>query len=221
MPFKKYQTLIEILLFWIMPLGLLIFLLTAFNNLISSASSAFFILFPALTMYLVVGIGSGYCKFWYFNTILNFKGVALTVGLVYSAVVNLGAWLLFDLFESRTLLWVLGIGLFCSIVGTIVDIFLLGSGLFYTKSKKFPPGSNPLKHALSYGPVFFGIVGLWNAVGLLTGSYLLDTSSLSAYVITPLLSILFALPFALYFLRKLSLNKTRRISKNSSELTGG
>lgn len=130
---------------------------------------------------------------------------------MYSAVVNVGAWIFFGLFESLPVLWLLGVGVCCAVGGTLVDILLLGSGLFYTKSKKFPVGSDPLKHALSYGPAFFGMVGCWNALGIITGSYLLSFSSLSVYALTPLLSFLFALPFAVFFLRKRFILKKRKL----------
>ena len=57
MPFKSYRTLIEIILFWVMPMTVLSFLYFAFSDIISQAQYVLFLLFPALTMYLVVGVG--------------------------------------------------------------------------------------------------------------------------------------------------------------------
>jgi len=214
MPLKKYRTLLEIILFWVMPFAPLTFLFFAHKGSLPFSISMFFLFFPTLTMYLVVGIGAGYCKFWYFNTKFNIKGVAITVGLMYSSVVNVGTWTFFNWFESMPVVWVLCVGAFTAIIGTVADIFFLASGLFYIKSKKFPLGSNPIKHALSYGPSFFGLVGCWNAIGLITGYVVYN--HINVFLLFIILPFLFALPFALFFIKKRArLNKQKSIKKQS------
>lgn len=216
MPLKKYRTLLEIILFWVMPFAPLTFLFFAHKGSLPLTLSMFFLFFPALTMYLVVGIGAGYCKFWYFNTKFNIKGVAITVGLMYSSVVNVGAWLFFNWFESMPVVWVLCVGAFTAITGTVADIFFLASDLFYIKSKKFPLGSNPVKHALSYGPSFFGLVGCWNAVGLITGYVIYNNINVNVFLLFVILPFIFALPFAFFFIKKRAgLNKQKSIKNQS------
>jgi hypothetical protein len=207
MPFKKYRTLIEIIFLWVFPILTIINLYPIFTQQFSSGMSAFMLLFPALTMYLVVGTGAGYCKFWYFTTSYSIKGVTPTIGLIYSAVINLSGYLVLPLLRERALIFILGVGVCTAFMAIFIDVFLLGSGLFYLKSKKYPLGSNPLKHAISYGYWFFTMVGMWNALGIYW-AYQLFLSGQFSLLNLLFLPIVFALPFMLYFLRKRDMLRT-------------
>ncbi|GMQ30498.1 hypothetical protein [Algoriphagus confluentis] len=218
MPYQKYRTLIEIFFFWLLPLTVLPWSLSQLIPIYSFDLALFLVFFPAITMYWVVGTGAGYCKFWYFTTNYSPAGVMLTIGLLYATVVHSSIPWTLPYMENNPLLFVGLTGLTVSVGGTFIDIFLLGSGLFYLKSKKFPRGSNPIRHALSYGPLFFGIVGVWNALGILLGKWLMESIDQNLVVTLTILPFLFALPFMVFFLfrlRKINLMKIASTTSSS------
>jgi hypothetical protein len=202
MPLKKYKLAIELFFCWLLPFASLLFCFNFYEKSLSTEMAFFLVLFPALTMYFVVGVGAGFCKFWYFTTAYAIGGVMLTIGLIYSTVINLATVLFISLLVQKSVLYIPLVGIFTSFMATFIDIFLLGSGLFYLKSKKYPLGSNPVKHAFSYGIVFFGIVGVWNAIGVSLGYYLITDHRASLLACLLILPLLFAAPFMIYFLRK-------------------
>lgn len=140
MLFKKYRLPIEIIFFWVLPIGVMYLTHQKFVPIFGEAFAYFMMLFPALTMYLVVGTGAGYCKFWYFTTSYSPQGVMLTIGFLYSAVVNLSNFFVYPLLETQSWLYIPAVGVLTAVFAIIVDIFLLGSGLFYLKSKKSSVG---------------------------------------------------------------------------------
>jgi hypothetical protein len=202
MPFKKYRLLIEILFLWVLPFASLWVLQIEFTKQFSASMGLFMLLFPAFTMYLVVGTGAGYCKFWYFTTSYSISGVTPTIGLIYSAVINLSVYFFIDLLKEPSWLFMPLVGIGTAIYAIFIDIFLLGSGLFYLKSKQHPLGSNPVKHAFSYGSWFFTVVGIWNALGIFFAYSLWMDISVSVWVLLGIMPLLFALPFMIYFIRK-------------------
>jgi hypothetical protein len=218
MPLKKYKLAIELFYFWIFPFLALWLSFQFISQHVSSVFATFLVLFPALTMYLVVGTGAGYCKFWYFDTRYSIAGVLPTIGLLYSAVMNLiTCLLLYYLLAQNQVFFVVFASLISSLSGTFIDIFLLGSGLFYIKSKKYPKGSNPIKHAFSYGFTFFGIAGFANALGVSIGFYQLEISKNwvnPTYAILILAPII-ALPFVIYFLFLLRKNNAQKLAINN------
>jgi hypothetical protein len=200
MPFKKYKLAIEIFWFWLFPIIVFYFTQPYFSQAFGQNFAYFMLLFPALTMYLVVGTGAGYCKFWYFTTSYSPQGVMLTIGLLYSAVVNFSCnCVVLILTQENWWFFIPIVGVLNAALATFIDVFLLGSGLFYLKSKRFPLGSNPVKHAISYGKYFFTIVGIWNCTGLIIGKYLLQQGFLLITLLC-IMPILFALPFMIRFL---------------------
>ncbi len=201
MPFKKFKTLIEIIFLWIFPIVTLVSLYGEFAKLFSPSMSIFMLLFPALTMYLVVGTGAGYCKFWYFTTSYSIQGVTPSIGFIYSATINLSAYLVLPFLQEYPLIFIGLVGIGTAIFAIFIDIFLLGSGLFYLKSKAHPLGSNPLKHAISYGYWFFTVVGIWNIIGIYL-TYQLFLKGQFSLLLLFVLPILFALPFMIYFIKK-------------------
>jgi hypothetical protein len=202
MPLKKYKLAIELFFCWLLPFASLLFCFNFYEKSLSTEMAFFLVLFPALTMYFVVGIGAGFCKFWYFTTAYAIGGVMLTIGLIYSTVINLATVLFISLLMQKSVLYIPLVGIFTSFAATFIDIFLLGAGLFYLKNKKYPLGSNPVKHAFSYGIVFFGIVGVWNALGISLGYHLITENRASLLKCLLMLPILFAAPFMFYFLWK-------------------
>lgn len=200
MPFKKYRTLIEIIFLWAFPIVTMVLLYGEFADKFSPTISAFMLLFPALTMYLVVGTGAGYCKFWYFTTSCSIANVTLSIGFIYSSVINLSAYLALPYVPLQSLNFIFFVGIGTAISAIFIDIFLLGSGLFYLKSKKYPLGSNPVKHAISYGSWFFTVVGMWNAFGIYLGYGLITKNQFNWVVLLLLLPVIFALPFAIRFI---------------------
>jgi hypothetical protein len=202
MPLKRYRTVIEIVFLWVFPFVTLWTLYEAFKAQHSGEMSLFMVLFPALTMYLVVGTGAGYCKFWYFTTRYSVAGVTPTIGLIYSAVINLSAYAVLPLFTERNGLFILLVGIGTAVLAIFIDIFLLGSGLFYLKSKNHPLGSNPVKHAFSYGSWFFTVVGMWNASGIFLVYDLLTKNPVSVAAWLAIMPLIFALPFMIYFIKK-------------------
>lgn len=210
MPFKKYRIPIEICFFWIFPIAVLYFTHPIFSENFGKDFAYFMILFPAITMYWVVGTGAGYCKFWYFTTSYSPQGVMLTIGFIYSACINLSNFLVYPLLQQFSWFYIPAVGVFTALFAIIVDIFLLGSGLFYLKSKQYPLGSNPVNHAISYGKTFFTIVGMWNALGLFVGHQLIQkgTSIVTLLIIMPLL---FALPFMVRFVSQFRALKKKNL----------
>lgn len=210
MPFKKYRVPIEIFFFWVFPIVVLYFTHSTFAENFGKDFSYFMVFFPSITMYLVVGTGAGYCKFWYFTTSYSPQGVMLTIGFIYSACINLSNFFVYPLLTQQSWFYVPSVGVLTAIFAIIVDIFLLGSGLFYLKSKQYPLGSNPIKHAISYGKIFFTIVGMWNAVGLLIGYQLIQkgTSIITLLLIMPPL---FALPFMIRFVSQFRALKEKNL----------
>ncbi len=207
MPFKKYKILIEILFLWVFPIVTIFGLYPEFATKFLPTISAFMLLFPALTMYLVVGTGAGYCKFWYFTTSYSIADVTPTIGFIYSSVINLSAYLVLPNVELQSLNFIILVGIGTAIFAIFIDIFLLGSGLFYLKSKKHPLGSNPVKHAISYGSWFFTLVGMWNAAGIWLGHYLFTENRFTLPILLLVLPIFFASPFMIYFIKKRNLLK--------------
>jgi hypothetical protein len=200
MPFKKYRTIIEIFWFWFFPIGVFYFTQPYFAQQFGQTFAYFMLFFPAITMYLVVGTGAGYCKFWYFTTSYSPQGVMLTIGLLYSAVANFSCYFVgLVIPQENWWFFIPFVGVLNAALATFIDVFLLGSGLFYLKSKTYPLGSDPVKHAISYGKYFFTIVGMWNATGLLIGKALLQNGS-SLAVLLCIMPPLFALPFMIRFL---------------------
>lgn len=164
-----FRRLVEVFWFWLYPAVVLTLTLQHYALGGQAALGWFMVLAPALTMYVVVGTGAGLLRFWYFTTVYSPRGVMLTIGLLYSAVLNPFAGLLRPFLPDQPWLFVGGIALGGAVLGTFVDVFLLHARLLYVKSKHYPVGSNALRHALSYGPAFFSFVGLVNALGLAYG----------------------------------------------------
>jgi hypothetical protein len=214
MPLKRFRTIIELLFLWVLPFAALAALYPAFSERFSPSVALFTLLFPAVTMYWVVGTGAGYCKFWYFTTSYSIKGVTPTIGLIYSAVINTAAYMALAHVPLQSVSFVVLVGIGTAVLAIFIDIFLLGSGLFYLKSKKHPLGSNPVKHAFSYGSWFFTLVGMWNAVGIWVGHQLVTESATSLIVPLLVLPLLFAAPFMIYFI-------WRRGVRNESKLIYG
>lgn len=210
MPFKKYRLPIEIFFFWVFPFSILYFTYPIFIENFGKEFAYFMILFPAITMYWVVGTGAGYCKFWYFNTSYSPQGVMLTIGFIYSACINLSNLIVYPLLAQQNWLYVVAVGVFTAVFAIIVDIFLLGSGLFYLKSKKYPLGSNPVNHAISYGKYFFTIVGMWNAVGLFIG-YQFIQKGISVITLLIIMPLLFASSFMIRFLSRFRALKKKNL----------
>jgi len=202
MPFKDYKVPIEIFFFWVFPIVVVTLSLLYLIRIYGLNLAAFLVLAPVLTMYWVVGTGAGYCKFWYFTTRYSPRGVMLTIGLLYTSVVHLPIIWTQPMLEFSPALFILTTAAVVSLGGTVIDVFLLGAGLFYLKSKKHPLGSDPIRHALSYGPVFFGLVGAWNAALLVCGKTLMETCRWSVAITLGILPVAFALPFILFFLRR-------------------
>jgi hypothetical protein len=211
MPFKKYRLPIEIFWFWLFPIGVFYFTQPYFAQAYGQTFAYFMLFFPAITMYLVVGTGAGYCKFWYFTTSYSPQGVMLTIGLLYSAVANFSCYFV-GLVTTQENWWffIPLVGILNASVATFIDVFLLGSGLFYLKSKKYPLGSDPVKHAISYGKYFFTIVGMWNCTGLLIGKLLLQ-QGFSVVVLLCVMPFLFAMPFMIRFLSQYFSLKKRKL----------
>ena len=222
MPYKKHKLLIEIFFFWIFPIFCVTFFFNHFEKTVSSNFALFLILFPAMTMYLVVGVGAGYYKFWYFNTKYSISGVLPTIGLLYTSCLSISSFFGESFLVTQSLVYLAFATLGTSLLGTFIDIFLLGSGLFYLKSRKHPLGSNPIKHAFSYGIIFFGIVGFVNGVGIYIGYDMLIVSKTfeSPFLLVAICSPIVALPFILFFTYKYlnlknHLKRKPRVLKNT------
>jgi len=76
--------------------------------------------------------------------------------------------------------FVVGLAAYASAFGTFIDVFLLGAGILYVKSAVYRPGDDPIRHALSYGPWFFCLVGLVQATGVVFGLAFLPSAGLPA-----------------------------------------
>ncbi len=199
---KKYRRPVEVFFFWLLPLCSIPFCFSFFSRNFSPTFGLCMILLPTLMMYTVVGTGAGYCKFWYFTTVYHIKRVMITIGFVYAAIINIITILLAGFLHSYGAVFILLSGILASLTGTLIDVLLLGTDLLYVKSKTHPRGSDPVKHAFSYGPLFFGTVGLLNGIGI----YVIF--SLQTVLQTPfqfilavmLIATLLAAPFVFFFL---------------------
>lgn len=206
---SRYRRSVELLWFWLYPAVVLLFIYRQFALNGQPAVGWFMVLAPALTMYVVVSTGAGILRFWYFTTSYSPRGVMLTIGLLYSAVLNPFALLLLDFLPDNPLLFALGVGGGGAVLGTFVDVFLLHTGLLHVKVRHYPVGSNAIRHALSYGPVFFGFVGFVNALGMAVGYTRLMVNPMAL-----LTTLAWVVPFcALPFLIFLGIQKRRQIQR--------
>jgi hypothetical protein len=184
--------------FWLYPAVVLLLIHRHFTLNQQPALGWFMVLAPALTMYIVVGTGAGVLRLWYFTTAYSPRGVMLTIGLLYSAVLNPFALALLAYLPHNPIFFVAGIAAGGAVLGTFVDVFLLHTGLLYVKSKHYPPGSNAIRHALSYGPAFFSLVGLVIGLGLLVGYHRLTADPTAVLSTLALVVPSCALPFLLF-----------------------
>ena len=169
MPTVAYRRAIELFWFWLYPATMLLLVYRHFALNGQPTLGWFMILAPALTMYVVVGTGAGLLRFWYFTTSYSPHGVMLTIGLLYSAVLNPFASLFMNWLPGHPVLFASGVAGGGAVLGTFVDVFLLHTGLLHVKSKHLPVGRKAIRHALSYGPAFFGFVGFVNGLGMAVG----------------------------------------------------
>jgi hypothetical protein len=203
MPLSKFKIPVELFFFWLFPAVSLWFSFTYFRNTVSTAFALYALLLPALTMYIVVATGAGYCKLWYFTVNYSVKGVMVLIGFLYAAVLNPVCILLEPLLIQPNFIFIPVCGLLTAVIGTMVDVLLLGTGLLYVKSRKYPPGSNPVAHALSYGPRFFGLAGIINGAAVYAGYHytIVPHTNPSLAPVLFLTVITTALPFIIYLLR--------------------
>lgn len=203
MPLSKFKLPVELFFFWLFPAVSLWFSFTYFSNTVSTVFALYTLLLPALTMYIVVAFGAGYCKLWYFTVSYSVKGVMVLIGFLYAAVLNPVCILLEPLLIKNHFIFIPVCGMITAVIGTMVDVLLLGTGLLYVKSRKYPPGSNPVAHAMSYGPRFFGLAGMINGAAVYAGYHytIVPHSNPSLSPVLLLTAITAAMPFIIYLLR--------------------
>ena len=168
-PYAKFRGLIEVAWCWAFPAVALPWAYGELAGRWGSAGATFVVVMPALAMYLMVAVGAGVFRYWYFTTRYSPRGVMLTIGLLYASVVSLGTVAVGGFLPDRVWLFLPLLAGFTAALGTFIDVFLLGAGILYVKSKRYRPGDDPIGHALSYGPWFFALVGLVNAGGIAFG----------------------------------------------------
>jgi hypothetical protein len=195
---SRFRRTVELFWFWLYPFLTLFLVYRQVARGHSDALGWFMVLSPALTMYIVVGMGAGWLRLWYFTTPYSPRGVMLTIGFLYSAVLNPFAVGLLGVLPQHPIIFVLGVALGGAALGTAVDVFLLKARLLHVKAKHYPPGSPALPHALSYGPAFFSMVGLVNGLGLLLGYHRLTADSTALLPTLALVVPVCALPFLIF-----------------------
>ena len=217
MPTLLFRRAVELFWFWLYPAAVLLFVHNQFARQQQTSLGWFMILASALTMYLVVGIGAGLLKFWYFTTAYSPRGVMLTIGPLYSAVLNPFALGLIDYLPQNPVVFVAGVALGGAVLGTVVDVFLLHTRLLHVKSTQYPVGSPAIRHALSYGPAFFSLVGLVNGLGMVAGYHRLtaDPTALSSTLLLVVPGC--ALPFLIF----LAVQRNRQVQyRRAKQLAG-
>lgn len=212
-----FRRSVEVFWFWLYPAIVLLVVYRYFLLQQQPALGWLMILAPALTMYVVVGTGAGLLRFWYFTTRYSPRGVMPTIGLLYSAVLNPFALGLLDLLPDNPLLFAGGVAGGGAVLGTLVDVFLLQARLLHVKARNYPVGSNAVRHALSYGPAFFGLVGFVNGLGMTVGYNRLTVNATALLSTLGLVVPCCALPFLVFLaIQKRRQMRHRRASEKAA-----
>ena len=164
------RRLTEVTLLWLFPILSLLYChhhWTQHPAALPAGWRWFLLLLPALMMYLVVGTGAGYAKLWQFNVPYAVAGVHPLIGFMYSGVVNL-LLVLWPLLENHHY------GLFggllaasCGLAGTLYDVPLVHYRLLWMSGRQKLEVVGLLRKVLSYGPLFFSLVGGMSAAAVL------------------------------------------------------
>jgi hypothetical protein len=195
------KKIVELTFFWLLPI--LGFIVICNNWQVTQPFSldylVFKLTFPIVLMYLVVGTGAGYFQYWSFHTAYTIKNVLPQIGIIYSVVLNFANVFIFPAI-NQPLIFLALTSLSCGILGTLYDIPIVHYGLLKVKSSQKRNFRNTIEKVLSYGPVFFSIVGFVNGMGLLIGYALVERQQLHPLLVATLISLFLYLPFLFYFI---------------------
>lgn len=164
---------------------------------------------PALFGLLAVGICSDKMKFWTYNVPdrLKIRGSSShLMGLWYISTLNftlflLGESLFTETVLASTLKFTFAFAVVYCLIGTFLDILNVECNLLIVRNRAAKKNLGTVRTVFSYGPYYFGFLGLLFGIICKLGHYVLVERGLSTYLFPSILIgfVILSLPFITFF----------------------
>ena len=204
---KTKKLIIEIIMLWLMPLTL-IASYAQWQLILPGQESViwYHLLVPAIAMTLLVGLGAGVLKMWWFEVIFSVNKVPPQIGFIYAAVLQLVFLVNVNTLVATSswsfLLYPLATALLGMLCGVVYDLVVVHFGILHLRNRSLGKHAGTFKVVSSYGFFFFGTVGLLAGISSKVGYYLIQNSVLLTGLIYAIGALIIFLPIAAYLVIK-------------------
>lgn len=210
----------EVILFWLIPFGglALFSFLNHTDQWLTDDNFVFRLFFPALMVYLLVFTSAGWLNLWTFRVKYALGGILPQIGLIYTTVANLLAWVLHPFWSDAPVMFVVLMGVGGAIAGATFDYFAIYYRLLEVRIQWNNPDWDARSVVFSYAPRFFGMIALIIGLGFLAGSRWMEMSDINPMVAAFVIAFLGFLPFGLYLYFVMTKIKKRKKMRASNRL---